>query len=142
MPEQVVGAGREVPVAEAGHVRNQHVARHVAARDQEARRDPRLAAGPAGDRGWIQQMLAHRDGGLVEIRHAGHRGCAEMLLHRDDVLDRPFDVAAVARGAVEVLGREDGRQQRLQCPRRQRLKLLDPLLRSEQRRERSRPLHR
>ena len=34
-------------VAEAGHVGNEHVASDVATRDDEPRRDPRLAARPA-----------------------------------------------------------------------------------------------
>ena len=100
--EDVVAARAEVPVPEAGHVGHQDLARDVAARDEQARRDPRLAAGPARHRRWIQQMLAHRDRRLVEVGHPRHGVDAQVLHHRDQVLDRPLDVAAVARLAVEV----------------------------------------
>jgi len=37
----------EVPVSEAGHVGDQHLAGDVAARDEETRRNPRFPAGPS-----------------------------------------------------------------------------------------------
>ena len=69
-----------------------------------------LAAGPARHRRRIQQVLAHRDRRLIEVGHPGNGFDAEVLHHRDHVLDRPLDVAAVARLAVEVLRREDHRE--------------------------------
>ena len=57
-------------------------------------------------------MLAHRNGCLVEVGHARNFIHAQVLHHRDDVLDRSLDMSAVAGGTVKVLRRENRRQQR------------------------------
>ena len=49
-PQDVVGAGGKIPVSETGHVGEQDIACDVAARDEQARRDPRLPARPARHR--------------------------------------------------------------------------------------------
>src|SRR5262249_50810316 len=111
--EQVVAAGGEVPVPESGDVGDQDVARDVAAGDELARRDPRLAARPAGDRRRGQQVLTHGNGRLVEVGHSWNRVYTEVLHHRDHVLDRSLDVRTVTGLAVKVFRREHHREQRL-----------------------------
>jgi hypothetical protein len=54
--------------------------------------------------------LAHRNGRLIEIGHPGNGFDTEVLHHRDHMLDRPLDMAAIARLAVEVLRGEDDRE--------------------------------
>ena len=58
-------------------------------------------------------MLTHGNGRLIEVGHARNLVHAQVLQHRDQVLDRRLDVSAVAGGAVEVPGREHHGQQRL-----------------------------
>ncbi len=115
LPHQPVPApGEEVRIPEADDVGKQVVEGGVAPLLQERGRNPGSALPPARDRRGIQQVLAQRDRGVVEVRHARHVVGAELLEHRHHVHDRALDVGAVAGRAVEVAGEEHGRQQRPQ----------------------------
>ena len=107
-------SGQEVRVAEAHDVGEQVVEGDVAPLLDEGGGDPGPALRPPRDRRRVQQVLAQRGGGAVEVGHPGNVVGPEVLEQGDDVLDRPLDVGAVAGLAVEVARAEHRREQRPQ----------------------------
>src|SRR5206468_329404 len=99
--------------AEALDVREEHLAKHVAALEKRGRRDPGSSAGPAGDVRRIEERLAQPAGRAAEIRNRRHLAQSELLVRRDHQLDGTLDLRRVRGWAVEIPGEKDLLQERL-----------------------------
>ena len=99
--------------AEALDVREEHLAKHVAALKKRGRRDPGSSAGPAGDVRRIEERLAQPAGRAAEIRNRRHLAQSELLVRRDHQLDGALDLRRVRGWAVEIPGEKDLLQERL-----------------------------
>ena len=104
----VAGAAHRIAVAGNERDVGEHdVERKIASLEQQARRDPAAALGPAGDGGWVEQALAERAGHIVEIGHARHLFEPELVVGGDHQIDRALDAGGGRFGRVEILRQED-----------------------------------
>ena len=90
----------------------QHVAREIAAFEQQAGRDPALALRPSRHGRRREKLLPQRARDGIEVRHAGNTREAEFLICRHGQFHRPLDVRAHRRRAIEVARQEDLLEQR------------------------------
>src|SRR5579863_9519707 len=93
-------------------VGEQNIAREVPAFEEQARRDPTLAAGPACNRRRSEKLLSQRSRGLIEIRNPGKTLQPKLSIRRDRELHRTFDLGTHGSGTIKIARQENLLEQR------------------------------